>query len=195
VCGHERRRLAAEGVSQVLALFHRLLVPHQRDEVLLLRLRRVRLELVVVEVLVPTAEQPEVLVEPAAVGVEGRVRAEVPLAHRRGGVPCLLHHLGEHDLIEGQANVLVVRQPLRVVLVPEPLLVTPGEQAGPRGRAERVRHVPVRADDSGLGERVEVRGRDVLAPLETEVGVPEVVGHDNDHFRLPRLGGVDQTAR
>ena len=31
---------------------------------------------------------------------------------------------------------------------------------------------------------VEVRGRDVLAPLEPHVGVPEVVGHDHDDVRL-----------
>jgi serine/threonine protein kinase len=77
---HERHRLPAQGVGQVFILLDRLGVAVQGDVVFLLGPGRVGLELVVVGILMAAAEQAEVVVKPAAVRVEARVRPEVPLA-------------------------------------------------------------------------------------------------------------------
>ena len=62
----------------------------------------------------------------------------------------------------------------------EALLVAAGQQAGARRAAVRARDVALRAADAVLGDRVDVRRRDVLAAVDADVGVAEVVGQDDD---------------
>ena len=77
-------------------------------------------------------------VEAAAVGMERRVRAQVPLADSPGRVTCVPDGVGDCDLVGRQAHRFVLRQPRGVVLVAKPLLVAARQQSGSRGRAEGV---------------------------------------------------------
>jgi hypothetical protein len=142
-----------------------------------------------VEVLVPAAEQAEIPVEPAPVGMKGGVRPEVPLADGPGRIAGPAEHVGDGGLVKGQADGRVLGEPCRVILVPEPLLVAAGQQPGPGRRAEGVRNVPVRADERTLRQGVEVRRGDIAATLEAKVGISQVIRHDDDNVGQGRRLG------
>ena len=66
----------------------------------------------------------------------------------------------------------------------EPRLIATGHQAGAGGRAVRAGDVAIGAANAGLGERVEIRRWNILAALETLVGIAHVVADDEDDVGL-----------
>jgi hypothetical protein len=158
---------------------------------LLVRLLRAAQDAGAVEVAVRAAEEAEELVEAALLRVELRGGAEVPLADQPGGVAGGLQTVGQRRLRCRQAGAallaLLPLAPGGVEFVAEALLVAAGQQAGAGRRTVRARDVAVGEPRPGLGQRVEVRRRHVLAAVEAHVGVAEVVGQDDDDVRLARL--------
>ena len=70
----------------------------------------------------------------------------------------------------------------------EVLLIAASEQAGPRGTAKRMRNVAAGAADAALGERIEIRRRNVLATKASALPPAEVIRIKDDQIRL--IGGV-----
>ena len=132
------------------------------------------------------AEEAVELVEPALQRAEFFVRAKMPLADERRLVARLLHGVGNRRLAERQAEHRARRlvDAARIELVSKTLLIATGEQPGPRGTADHAGDVAVGKANAVLGEAIDVRRRHILAALEAEVAVAEVVGHDDDDVWL-----------
>jgi len=71
--------------------------------------------------------------------------------------------------------------------VAETVLVAAGHQPRAGRAAVRPGDVAVTEAHAVLGERIDVRRRDVLAALEADVGVAQVVGQQDDDVGLLRL--------
>lgn len=155
----ERRRLATEGIREVRVLFDGLGAAENASRV---------------EVAVRSAEEPEELVEAAALGLEVGAGAEVPLAHERGRVTGGLQAVGDRRFRRRQA----LAGAAGIELVAEPRLVPARQQPGPRGRAVRTGDVAVGEAHARSREGVEVRCQDVTAAVETDIGVAHVVADD-----------------
>src|SRR5205807_6073598 len=123
--------------------------------------------------------EPERVVEPALLRVELVRVSEVPLPDPPGDVPRGLQPVGNGGFGERKPDVRTGA----VKLVAEPRLIAPGEQSGARRRAVRPGNVPAGEPRAGLRQRVEVRRRDVLAPLYPDVRVAHVVGDDEYDIR------------
>ena len=107
--------------------------------------------------------------------------AQVPLAHCEGGVALVAEDLGH-----GRGMVGDVPAHVRIAAVevgdgphPDGVVVAPGEQGGPGGRAQRG-HVEVRVPEPAVGQGVDVRGGEVrsVAPEMGEAGVVQEDHHD-----------------
>ena len=105
---------------------------------------------------------------------------QVPLADRGGRVAEGLQPVGDRRFFSGQPG----RVGAAVELVAEARLIAAGHQAGPRRAAVGRRDVALREAHAVLGDRVDVRRRDVLAPLATQFAPAEIVGVQNDEVRL-----------
>ena len=133
------------------------------------------------------------LVEAARRRAEFLGHAEVPLAgHQRAiaGVPEHLRHrhhaLVEVALVAGLAALLGEHQ-LGHVAEADEVVVAARHQHGAGRRTER-RRIELGHLHPGVGERVQVRRGD-LAAEAAEVGVAEVVGHDEQDVGAVLLGG------
>ena len=124
------------------------------------------------------------LVEPAGGGDELLAAAQVPFAYAGGGVPERLHAVGDRLLVHREAEVVFPFPPSAVELVPEAGGVAAGQQPGPARAAVRRGDVPAGEPHAVLGDRVDVRRRDLFVPLEAEFAVADVVGEEYDHVRL-----------
>src|SRR4029453_10397516 len=89
---------------------------------------------------------------------------------------------------------LTAHRPWLVELMAEPCLVAAGVQASPRGAAVGTRDVALRAANAAFGDGVDVRRRNVLAALDADVGVAQVVCQDDDDIGLGQ-GGRSQNQR
>src|SRR5439155_5217174 len=69
----------------------------------------------------------------------------------------------------------------------EPLLIAPRDQTGSRWAAKRMGHVAICAKNAVGCQGIEVRRRDVQAPIETYVAVTQIVRQNNNNIRRPRL--------
>ena len=114
------------------------------------------------------------------------VLRDVPLAHHVGAVTGGLEGLGDRDTATIQLAAIAVGAAIVHHVSDAGLMrIKPGEQRGAR-RAAAGRVVELRETHPALRQRVEVRRLD-LTTVGTEVGVPHVVGHDDDDIR-PRRG-------
>jgi hypothetical protein len=141
-------------------------------------------------------EEAEVFVETAPGWVHLGSEAQVPLADHGGDVAGGLQRLRQRDLVGRQAEVLGLVG-AGVELVPEALLVAPGQHSRARRAAHGAGDVSVGEADALLGNRVDVGGFDVIAELlSADVGVAEVVGDDEDDvgFRRRLDGPRDRSA-
>ena len=128
----------------------------------------------------PEAERP---------GVEGTggralpARCEVPLAHGHGGVAGVAQEAGEGGGRLGQAGVIAGegQRDVGQESHPDRVVVAPGEEGGPRRRAQRGDVEPVERGAS-RGQAVEVRRPDVRAE-GAQVAETGVVEHDGDDVR------------
>src|SRR5262249_14707954 len=150
--------LAREGVGKVLILLHDLGPAIDRLSL-------------AGEVRVRPGQEPKELVKPPPLRVELGGRPQVPLADEPGGVAGSLQAIGDGRLRQRQPEPVVARALPRIELVAESLLIPPGQQARARGAAIGAGYVAVRAADAAPRDRVDPRGRYVLAAVETDVSV------------------------
>src|SRR5262245_43652411 len=73
--------------------------------------------------------------------------------------------------------------------MPEPRLITPRVQASPRRTAIRTRDIRLRAAYAVFCNRIDIRRGNVLAPLDTKIGIAEIIGQNHDDIWLARLRG------
>ena len=78
---------------------------------------------------------------------------------------------------------------IRIELMPETLLISTGEQARPRRRTIRSRHVAIRKPHATGRELVEMRRGDVLTAVKANVGVTHVIADDEDDVGFVGSGG------
>ena len=85
--------------------------------------------------------------------------AQMPLSHYTGNVPGLLEQLGEGHLglMQPLAMFRMIGVRMNNGLNPHPLLVTPREQSGPRGRTHRAAGMEVREEHSLPRQAVHAR--------------------------------------
>ena len=121
-------------------------------------------------------------------GITLRLGAEMPFADRPGSVTGVPKRVGQRNLFDGQAQPLAVAagRPAGVEFVAEALLVAAGEQPGPRGAADRRRHVAVGEPHSIGGDRIDVRRLQAPATVAADVAVAQIVGQDDDAVRARR---------
>ena len=114
---------------------------------------------------------------------------EVPLADKTGGVAQLLEALREHGFGRRDAVVPACSDLLDrwVALDPETHLVPSGHHPCARRVAHRACRVAIRESRAVPGDGVDVRGRDLGAPLEAEFAVAEIIRDDKHDVR--RAGG------
>src|SRR5207245_2708757 len=130
----------------------------------------------------------EELAEPAVERVELFLLTLVPLADQGGRVAGGLKAGGDRRLGDRQALAGAAEgDDGRVELVAEPLLVSAGEEPGPRRRADRAGDVTALAANAGIREGVEVRRGHLRAAVEADVAIAEVVGEEDDDVRA--VGG------
>jgi hypothetical protein len=72
----------------------------------------------------------------------------------------------------------------RIELVTKSLLITSGEEPSPRGTAHNAGDISIGEANAVLCDTVDVRCRDILAPLKAEIAVAEIVSDDDDNVRL-----------
>jgi hypothetical protein len=150
-----------------------------------------------VEVLTPvTGGEAIVLLEAAAVGVVGVLRAVVPLAEAAGGVAGRLERFGDRPLVEVEPL-----QPGRDAAHAAARVPAAGEQLGPRRRADRLHEEALEAG-AVLRQRVDVRRAQVGVAVEAQIAPALVVGEDDDDVRPgrggpagPRGGGEGEQAK
>src|SRR5262245_1752646 len=128
------------------------------------------------------AEESEELVEAAFLRMELRIVPEMPFSDQTGCVTRGPEAIRQRRLGERQADVCTLGA--GVELMAEARLVPAGQEPGSCRRAIRSRDIAVRASGPRVRQRIDVRGRDVLASVHTEVGVAQVVRDDDDDVRL-----------
>jgi hypothetical protein len=128
------------------------------------------------EIVDPAAADAPELVEPAPERTVIRQLAEVPLADERGGIAAFAQQRGQGGVLGRQAD----RAALQRLLEPDrqAVLVASGQQRDPRRRAHRAVGVGLREAHPLPRKPVDRRGRVFAAAVATQVGIAEVVGHD-----------------
>ena len=179
--GDEFDRRVGEHVGAVALRLHLLAVPRQHG----VEVRGLRVHLRRVGRLgEPAAVAPERLAEPAVLRPQRVVVAEVPLAEQAGPVA------GRGEQLRQRGHVRPHHRPAGGrVHDPGAVVVKAGQQARPRGRADR-RDVEVLQPHRLFGEGVEVRRPDDRVAVGTEVAEPLVVGdHEQDVGAVRGRGG------
>ena len=109
-------------------------------------------------------------------------RSEVPLPNGIGGVAGVPQHLGEETVLPGRPPPVAGISTRQVghAAHAAAMVVSPGQQARPRRRAQRCR-VEVGQSHPVGGDGIDEGGLDV-GPVATELGEADVVEHDEDHI-------------
>lgn len=107
---------------------------------------------------------------------------EVPLADKTGGVAQLLEALREHRLARRDAVVAFFDR--WVTLDPETHLVPSGHHPCTRRVTHRAGHIAIRESCTVLGDGVDVRGRDLSAPLKAKFAVAKIIRDDKHDVRF-----------
>ncbi len=158
--------------------FRRCLLPVEVDEL------RARLMFFVREVELAEARGGRTL-EAFVPGRRAGLLAEVPFADHRSVVAGGAEDLGDRDraVVEAAVGAERFRKAHAVEVAHAGLVgVESGQQGGP-GRAATGRVVELSEADAVLGERVDIRRRD-LAAVATKVGPSHVIDHDEQDVRL-----------
>ena len=122
------------------------------------------------------------LIESAAQRCEFVGGTEVPLADKTGGVAQLLEALREHGF--GRRDAVVAFLDRWVALDPETHLVPSGHHSCARRVTHRAGHIAIRESCTVLGDGVDVRGRDLSAPLKAKFAVAKIIRDDKHDVRL-----------
>ena len=117
--------------------------------------------------------------------------AQTPLAERAGRVALVAQQLGHRDFIPRDWP-LAFRLNLAVVPHERVPRVLAGHQHTARRRADGVAGVVAREPHALLGQAIEVGGLDFFLAVTAQLGVTEIVRHDEDDVRLGCLGRLGQ---
>src|SRR5262245_23848336 len=154
------------------------------------------------------AQEAVKLVEAALQGMIFYGVAKMPFAHERGFVAGRVHAVGEsgfaewqsEDLLVGRGRLVLPSPPrLLAVLaflllllflragiefVPEPLLISAGQEPGSGGRAVGTGDITAGAAHARVGQGVQVRRGNLPTALHAEITVSHVVADDDDNIGL-----------
>ena len=138
-----------------------------------------------------------------------RLRPEMPLAEMPGAITRLTQHFWQRDIIGLQSRDAVgdkhglFRVSLRELLLQNYLRQMahrgrnsrarrpkPRENAAPRRRTKRIRRIGLREFHPSRRKFVEVRRLVILAAVAAKIRPSEVIRHDEEDIRFPRLSCV-----
>ena len=122
------------------------------------------------------------LIESAAQRCEFVGWTEVPLADKTGGVAQLLEALREHGF--GRRDAVVAFFDRWVALDPETHLVPSGHHPCARRVTHRTCRVAISESCTVLGYGVDVRGRNLSAPLKAKFAIAEIIRDDKHDVRF-----------
>src|SRR5262245_61208750 len=106
--------------------------------------------------------------------MERGAKALVPLADQCSGIAGWVEGIGDRALVQRQAKFGFVPD-VRIELVAEMRLVSPGEKPGTSGAAIGAGHIAAGATDAGSRQGVDVRGRYDLAAVHADVDVAQII--------------------
>ena len=129
------------------------------------------------------AQSPEFLVA-AFVRAVFRQQAEMPFADQRGRVTAVAKQRGERRMRRRQADIAAAQRLLQADR--QAVLVTPRHQRDPARRADRAVGISVAEFDAVGRQPIERRRREIAAAVAGEIGVAEIVGHDEKEARRVR---------
>ena len=130
------------------------------------------------------------IIRMAAAG-EREAHPEMPLAETAGHIALLLEETRERESVPGDQRSR--ETPEHAVLQARAPVVTTGQQAVARRRADARRGMTVREAHAALGQGVEMRGQNLtLRVIGTEVAEALVVGQDDDD--IGPIGGEGRQA-
>ena len=116
-------------------------------------------------------------------GMSGVLNTRLAESHRESVPPHITYYTGwfDQEIVETIKREPDIADAERAFETPDAMLVSAGQQRGPRGRALRGVGIKRGEFDSTLGELVYSRGADVGAAVAAQVAITEVVGHDQDN--------------
>ena len=112
-----------------------------------------------------------------------RMRTQMPLTNYSCVIAYLMQYFRNIFLLERQPGHFVKRIKRRIPPVAKTSLVTARNQSGPTWRAHRIGHISVGETNSLTSNSIDMRCRDILAPIEPHIPVALVVRHDYDQIR------------
>src|SRR5262245_8230175 len=102
------------------------------------------------------------------------VKSLVPLADQCSGKAGCVEVISDRALVQWQAQLGFVPD-VRIELVAEMRLVSPGEKPGTSGAAIGAGHIAAGATDAGSRQGVDVRSRYDLAAVHADVAVAQII--------------------
>ena len=121
----------------------------------------------------------------------GNVSAQMPLSNNPGMITGGPQEFRNGFLLSGEAHIGILRLVLGVSLEAKPLGIAGGHEPGARRATDGVGNVPVGATHSVPGNGINVRRWNVLASVEPDVRITQIVAHNHNHVGLPNLGRSD----
>ena len=121
----------------------------------------------------------------------GNVSAQMPLSNNPGMITGGPQEFRNGFLLSGEAHIGILRLVLGVSLEAKPLGIAGGHETGARRATDGVGNVPVGATHSVPGNGINMRRRNVLASVEADVRIAQIVAHNHNHVGLPNLGRSD----
>ena len=127
-----------------------------------------------------TGGESVIFVEPAIVGMVGRLGAVVPFAERAGGITVGFEHIGDGGLV-GVESALTVADAADA----RARVVAASEKLSPGRRAD-VADVEVIKSSPVASERIDVGGGEVGVAVDAQIAPTLIVGEDDDDVGLRR---------
>ena len=139
----------------------------------------------------PADEKAEVIVEAARLRMMRAIEALMPFADQTGGITRAAEVVGDGVLVERQPQLRFIAD-MRIEFMAEARLVTSREKAGARGTAIRRGDVTAGATHAAGRERVDVGRRHVLAAVNADVAIAEIVGDDDEDVGFRGLCSISR---
>jgi hypothetical protein len=142
----------------------------------------------VMEVIHPTTNAIEGMIETVQVRGELGLIPEVPLPCDGGGVAHILEHPRNRYLLDGKAEIVRLSQSDRVVIAThvarangalqttDALLIAPGHERRPRGCALRTIGIALRESHAVSGQTIQYGCLNIRPPVATQVSIAEIIG-------------------
>src|SRR5687767_6256660 len=103
-------------------------------------------------------------------------RPQVPFTEQRGPISRCAEMIRDCSLGQRQSQRVTHRRAsIRIKLVPKPLGIAAGHQTRTSWAAVRPANVRIRKADPAAGESVDVRGWDIRAAMDSNVGISHIV--------------------